>query len=735
MIIGTAGHIDHGKTSLVRALTGVDTDRLKEEKARGITIDLGFAYLPLENGATLGFIDVPGHERFVHTMLAGASGIDFVLLVVAADDGVMPQTREHLAIVDLLGVSHGLVALTKADLVDDARRAEVTAQIAATLAGTALEGAEIVPVSTLTGEGVAQVRQHLVDASEHLAQRAASGRFRLAVDRSFTLSGAGTVVTGTVLSGVVRVGDRVIVSPSGLAARVRSIRAQDRPAEEGRAGDRCGLNLVGDGITKDAIARGELVLDPSLHAPCDHIDATLDVLASEAKAVGQWFPVRLHTASREVGARVVLLGESLAPGASGLVQLVLEHPIAAAAGDRYVVRNTSAQRTIGGGRFLDLRAPSRKRRSPERIAQLAAHALRDPHDAVLALCETAPFYLDLPAFVRDRALAASEADTIAEALGLVRLPMGESSLALSAGRWQALRDALIARLDAYHAENPDLAGMGRERLRLALSPRLPAPAFLAAVQMMARAGDVGLDGAWVRRADFEVRLTARDEALWAEARPLLQGTERFRPPRVRDIANLRAQPEAEVRRMFKLLGRMGRVDEIAHDHFFLRATVAEMVEILTRLGAAHGSFTAAQFRDEVDSGRKVAIQILEFFDRHGVTLRRSDLRRINPHRLDLFRPMGDDAPAQEPAATPHAIGREASLVGRPDFKSGRGREPVLGGFDSHSLPPNPGPPNPPGGPSSKSPSPKAPSPKAASPKAASPAAPGSEAAKAARGRR
>ncbi|MBV8513165.1 MAG: selenocysteine-specific translation elongation factor, partial [Xanthobacteraceae bacterium] len=263
MIVGTAGHIDHGKTALVGALTGVNTDRLKEEKARGISIDLGFAYLPAPDGSVLGFVDVPGHEKFIRNMLAGATGIDFVLLVVAADDGVMPQTLEHLAIVDLLGIRHGMVALTKSDLADAARRAEVTAEIAETVASTALAGADIVQVSIVTGEGIDALRAALFDAAAAHGARARSGRFRLAVDRSFTLAGAGTIVTGTVLSGMVTVGDRVTVSPAGLSARIRTIHAQNRPTEHGQAGERCALNLAGEAISREAITRGDVVLDPA----------------------------------------------------------------------------------------------------------------------------------------------------------------------------------------------------------------------------------------------------------------------------------------------------------------------------------------------------------------------------------------------------------------------------------------------------------------------------------------
>ncbi|TPJ30304.1 selenocysteine-specific translation elongation factor [Mesorhizobium sp. B2-7-2] len=684
MIVGTAGHVDHGKTALVQALTGVDTDRLQEEKARGMTIDLGFAYLPTPSGAVIGFIDVPGHERFVHTMVAGASGIDFVLLVVAADDGVMPQTREHLAIVDLLGVRRGLVVLSKCDLVDPTRRAAIAADVSVALAGTALEEAEVIPASTVTGEGIDDLRRLLSEEASRFARRSAAGRFRLAVDRCFTLNGIGTVATGTVLSGCVDVGDSVVTSPPGLAARIRSIHAQDRVAERGRAGDRCALCLTGDGVSKEAIRRGDVILDPALHAPADRIDAELRLLPREPRPIGQWFPVRLHHAAAEVGARIVLLGdEPLAPGGTAKVQIVLESPIAAAAGDAYVMRDTSAQRTIGGGRFIDLRAPSRKRRSPDRLAMLEALAIAAPEKAVAALLDTPPRYLNLAAFARDRTLGAGEIASLIDRLGLVTIPVGETQFVVSSMRWARFKRDLSATLETFHADNPDMPGIGMEKLRLQLDPCLPAPAFAAAMRSLVRAGQIELYGAWIRLPGHEVRLAPREEALWREIEPLIAGSERFHPPRVRDIAEELARPEAEIRKLLKLTGRIGTVHEVAHDHFFLRSALAEIVEIVCKLAAEHdGQFSAAQFRDRAGSGRKVAVHILEFLDRHGVTLRRGDLRRVNGQRLDLFRYQDDKAPKAED------FGGASSPVGRPDFKSGKGREPVLGGFDSHSLPPS-----------------------------------------------
>lgn len=640
MIVGTAGHIDHGKTSLVRALTQVDTDRLKEEKARGISIDLGFAYLPLSEDEKdiLGFVDVPGHEKFVHTMLAGAASIDFLMLVVAADDGIMPQTREHLAIVNLLGIRRGVVVVTKSDLVEPDRLAEVEIAIRNELALTGLADIPVLAVSNVSGTRIDDLRTMLEAEARAFGERGANGRFRLAVDRSFTLKGAGTVVTGTVLSGKVAIGDHLVISPSGKEARVRTIHAQNRTSETARAGDRCALNLAGDGISKEAVHRGDMLVSPSLHRPTDRIDASLQILSSEKKPIGQWFPVRLHHASAEVGARIVLLrDEELSPGTEDRVQLVLDRTVTAAVRDRFVIRDVSAQRTIGGGRFLDLRPPQRKRRSPERIAQLFAHSIDDPVDAARALLSVEPYYLDATAFLRDRALA-DDPQGLAQALVAVMLPQLNSVLLLLPERWNILRDDILARLCAFHEENPDLIGMSVERLRLGLKPRLPAPAFRAAIAALIEADLLSLDGAWLRLRDHEVTMSDTDEVLWQRIAPMLGGDARFRPLRVRDIAGLLDEREDDIRRLLKLSGRMGRVHEVAHDHFFLRTTIAEMIGILSDMDAAFDSgwFLATRFRDRVDSGRKVAIQILEFFDRNSVTIRRGDMRRLNRRKLDLF---------------------------------------------------------------------------------------------------
>lgn len=634
MIVGTAGHIDHGKTALVKALTGIDADRLAEEKARGITIDLGFAYHELPSGETLGFVDVPGHERFIHNMLAGASGIDFVLLVIAADDGPMPQTREHLAILDLLGVRHGVVAVTKCDLAGPERRAALQGEIAELLAPTALAGTEVHEVSALSGEGIDRLAAALATACERHRQPQVRGRFRLAVDRCFTLSGAGTVVTGTVFAGSVRKGDAVVVSPSGLAARVRGIHADDRPVEEGRAGQRCALNLVGPGITKAAICRGDWITVAAGDAPTGRLDALLRLLPGEERAMSHWTPVHLHLAAAHVPGRVVLLdATAIPPGGQGLVQLVLDRPIGALTGDRFVLRDTSARRTLGGGRVLDPFPPQRRRRTPERLAKLGALTAQEPTAALQALLALPPGLVDLETLARDRNLTAAETEEALARSGALRLP----GWAVGPAAWTGFREQVRVTLAAFHAANPSLAGMAQSQLRTSLPRRYPAAAFPAMLQALVKLAAVVVEANRVRLPTHSVRLAPEDQRLWAQIEPLLR-RERFRPPRVRDVASLLRVPEPRVRSLMKLMARLGRVEEIAHDHFFLRPVVDEMVRIAAEVGGGDpaGVITAAAFRDRLDNGRKVAIQILEFFDAHGLTIRNGDLRRLRQDRLDRF---------------------------------------------------------------------------------------------------
>lgn len=629
MIVGTAGHIDHGKTALVKALTGVDADRLKEEKARGITIDLGYAYSDLGSGHQLGFVDVPGHERFVHNMLVGATGIDAALLVVSAVEGIKPQTVEHLQIVDLLGLDRGIVALTKADLADDDQILDRMAEVETLLSSTSLAGAEIIPVSALTGHGVDELKAKLLALGE--SGKGASGFARLAVDRCFVLSGAGVVVTGTVHAGEIKVDDRLLLTPSGLEARVRSLHAQNRPAEIGRAGERCALNLTGARLSKDAIRRGDWVVSPELHAPTDRIDVRLSLLASEAHPLKHWSPVHVHLGAAHVMGRVALLeGEKLAPAGTALAQLVLEEKVGALAGDRVILRDPSATRTIAGAMVIDPFGPPRNRRAERRLAQLGALGEADG-EALARLLRLEASHVDLARFGQSRNLRPAEVEKLlqaAEGVGLAGFGFLATTLARA-------RQDVVDTLKAFHESKPDAPGLQAERLRVGLKQRWPAPVFQALLDQEIRAKTVVVDGPFLRLPGHSLTLGARDEALWKKISAEMT-RDRFKPPRVRDFAQAYGAPEPDVRKLLQRLGKLGRVVELAPDHYFLRPTVAEMIGIAHAFGH---DFTAAEFRDKLDNGRKVAIQILEFFDRQGITVRRGDLRRTVPQKLERYGPV------------------------------------------------------------------------------------------------
>jgi selenocysteine-specific elongation factor len=626
MIVGTAGHIDHGKTALVKALTGVDADRLKEEKARGITIDLGYAYSDLGDGRQLGFVDVPGHERFVHNMLAGATGIDAALLVVSAAEGVKPQTVEHLQIMDLLGLDRGIVALTKADLVNDDQLLERMAEVETLLSTTSLKGAEIVPVSAVTGQGIEELKAKLLVLGE--SGKGTTGHARLAVDRCFLLAGAGVVVTGTVHAGEIRVGDHLLLTPSGLEARVRSLHAQNRAAEVGHAGERCALNLSGARLSKEAIKRGDWVVSPALHAPTDRLDVGLTLLASEPQPLKHWSPAHVHIGAAHVMGRIALLDrEQLVPGSSCPAQLVLDEKIGTLAGDRVILRDPSASRTMAGGAVIDPFGPPRNRRTPRRLSEL--RALGRPDASVLAalLAEEAG-HVDAARFGVARNLKAAELDRLLAEAGGTKL----AGFGFLAATLAAARADFADTLQAFHENSPDSLGLPPERLRITLKKRWPPAVFAALLEHEVAAKTVALDGALVRLPGHSLKLGARDEALWKKISADLT-RDRFRPPRVRDFAQTYGAPEANVRKLLRQLAKLGRVVEIAPDQFFLRPVVAEMIGIANQLG---NDFTAAQFRDRLDNGRKVAILILEFFDRHGITVRRGDLRRTVPQKLGQY---------------------------------------------------------------------------------------------------
>jgi len=638
MIIATAGHVDHGKTLLIKTLTGVDTDRLPEEKRRNLTIDLGFAYLPLDGVETIGFIDVPGHERFIRNMLCGVAGIDFVLFIVAADDGPMPQTEEHLAILDLLGVNRGAVALTKIDRVDELRAAEVAEEIDVLFAGTSLEGLPVFPVSAMTGDGMDNLKNHLLTVAADMPLRPVTGNFRLAIDRSFDVVGAGLVVTGTAFSGRVDAGSPARVLGADMEVRVRGIHAQNAAAEFGQAGQRCALNLAGTGLDKGLIHRGDWVVTGDVPPPARKIDVRLRVLKSESRALAYWTPVHVHLGAAETTGRVAVLGDkAIAPGEDGLAQLVLDQPVGAVHGDGLIIRDQSAQRTIGGGTVIDLFPPSRGRARPERLDFLRAMEEADDATALTALLDSTPNGLHLGLFTAARNLTPEDMETLAELVPMKSIQMETGMLGFSEERWAAFRDAVLAGLAAWHEKSPDTVGPGENRILTGTGIRLPAEAATAIAAELVREGVIVKEGMGVRLPSHQPSLQGADATNWNKIKPMLVEAG-LRPPVVVDIAQEMGSEPRKIESLLVRAGRHGLVIRVSKNRFFPPETLRNLADIaeLVAAKADGGLITAAAFRDASDIGRNLAIEVLEFFNKVKFTRRVGDGHQIIRPAAEAF---------------------------------------------------------------------------------------------------
>lgn len=624
MIIGTAGHIDHGKTTLVRALTGVDTDRLPEEKRRGISIELGYAYLRAAEGVSLGFVDVPGHERLLHTMLAGATGVDHALLVVAADDGVMPQTREHLAVVALLGLRHGTVAITKIDRIDAAERAariaQVRAEIEALLAPTPLAGAPVFALSAGTGEGLDALRDHLIAQARTVRLHDDALAFRLAVDRAFTLAGVGTVVTGSVMAGRVRIGDELRIVPGDRPVRVRGIHAQNEQAEAAHAGQRCALALAG--VAKDEVHRGQWVCAPGIALATERIDVQLGLWPGEAHALRSGTIVHAHLGASDVMASVALLDrDTLAPGDTALAQLVLREAVSAWHGDRGVLRDASATRTVAGVRVLDPFAPTRYRRTPERLQALAAWAMDDRSERIGALLASAPMGLDTDRLTR--ALALRDAPPWpADAL---QLPQR----AIAGPHLDALQQQILTRLEEFHRASAEEVGPDLRRLKRLAGPRVDDALWQHAVESLLSKGALARSGHWLHLPAHAAVLSAAEERLAQKLLPQMADGG-FDPPWVRDLAKNNNVAEPVVRQTLASLARRGQAFQVIKDLYYPAATIERLAALARACMASAEGLQAASFRDATGLGRKRAIQLLEFFDRVGYTRRVKDVHLLRP---------------------------------------------------------------------------------------------------------
>jgi selenocysteine-specific elongation factor len=633
MIVATAGHIDHGKTLLVKTLTGVDTDRLPEEKARGISIDLGFAYWPLADGGLIGFVDVPGHERFIHNMLAGVCGIDFALLAVAADDGVMPQTVEHLQILSLLGVRRGVAAITKTDRVDPARVAQVEAEVCALLAASSLAGIPLLPVSAVTGAGIERLREALMAAAAGHAARYREGQhFRLAIDRAFSVAGSGTIVTGTVFNGEVRPGDRLVLSPRGVPVRVRGIQIRGRTAERAQAGDRCALNLATIDVAD--VARGDWVLDEAIHAPSRRMDVRFTLLATERTALAHWTPVHLHLATADVMARVATRGSAaIAPGTSALVQVIVDAPIAALNGDRFILRDRSAGRTLGGGSVIDPFAQARRRASP---AWLAALEQGTPEAALADLLKIPSQTVDCARFETVFNVSAARAAAMYQSSAAVVLGRAPRVAIARAGA-TAIRDSVLARLGEFHRVQPQAQGIDIAALRKELAHGLTADAFSFLLRGLAEARMLEVHGSTVRLPGHDATSNAADEEMWRIVLPaLLAG--RYAVPTTAELARALGLDEAKLRDFLHRKSKTGEVMRVAEDLFYPKPTLATLAAnaALVARSASKGLFSAAQYRDATGIGRTRVIKILEFFDTLGITQRIGDTRKMHKNFVPLL---------------------------------------------------------------------------------------------------
>ena len=630
IILGTAGHIDHGKSSLIKALTGIDPDRLKEEKLRGITIELGFADLVLPNGRHLGIVDVPGHERFVRHMVAGASGMDLVVLVIAADEGVMPQTREHLEICQLLQVKKGLVVLTKTDLVEEDWLELVEEEVREALKGTFLEGAPIRRFSSLTGAGQDELLATLAELAEQVPPKPAKGIFRLPIDRVFTIKGFGTVVTGTAISGRLKVGEGVAVYPPGFKARVRGLQVHSQAVEEALAGNRTAINL--QGLEKEEMERGMVVAPPGALLPSRRLDAFLEILPSAPRPLKHRQAVRLHTGTSERIAMPLLLdADDLPPGASGYVQFFLREPLALKPGDRLVIRCISPAFTWGGGQILHVNPPRHRRRQMELLINLETLEQGAPEKIL-------PLYLEeAGAAGRSRseleALLTWDPGDLATLLSsltkqgqVIRYdPEKERYLLTATAR--KLDQEMKGILSAYHHKNPLKPGLAKEELRRQLPPQLEVRLFNQLLNELAQKQQIMVEKDLVRLASHKVTLAMDQEEHVSYLAALYQRGQ-LSPPTLKEAAAALDVPPDKFKQLLTVLVNQGRLVKVKEDLYFHREAIEHLKAELVSFLKKNKEITVIQFKDLTQTSRKFTIPLLEYFDSARTTVRVGETRRL-----------------------------------------------------------------------------------------------------------
>ncbi len=624
-VLGTAGHIDHGKSSLIKALTGTDPDRLSEEKARGITIELGFAQLDLPSGRSVGVVDVPGHEKFVRQMVAGATGIDVVLLVVAADDGVMPQTREHLAIIDLLGIPRGVVAITKSDLADSDWIDLVREDVTQLLKGTSIEGAPLVNVSSKTGDGLPELIAAVDELSADAPSRQSSLPMRLPVDRVFTIDGAGTVVTGTMWSGTASRDDAVEVMPSGTRARIRGVQVHSEGVDAAHAGQRVALNIAG--VERSQISRGDIIAAPDTLTVTDRFDARFTYLgAGDDKVFESGARVHVHHGTREVLGRVLLMGaETLIAGASSLAQVRLEEPLAPRYDDRFIIRSYSPVYTIGGGVVLDVLPPRRttlKEHERELLDALVTHDLSAASVGLLAARG-----LPMTSLQTSAALGVPRpqvADELNRA-DLQRFKVAGDTYFVTGEAFEGLMSRIESELLGFHDENQKATGIASSALRDRVDRRLDAKVFDSLLALAVERGIAALDGGSVRHPKAAVSALAEEEGARSKLGPLL-AKQGLSPSGVGALAEEAGIDVGVARKALTRLVAEGSVVRLGPELHFDAAAMDGAISAVTDYLRSNGEMLAKDARDLLGTSRKYVVPILEYLDSQGLTKRDGDIR-------------------------------------------------------------------------------------------------------------
>ena len=628
-IIGTAGHIDHGKTSLIKALTGTDTDRLKEEKERGISIDLGFAHLDLPDGTSAGIVDVPGHERFIKNMLAGAHGIDLVLFTVAADDGVMPQTEEHFDIVHLLGVEMAIFVITKADLVTESRIHEVEEEIDILTLGTNLESSPKLAVSSITGQGLEELKQLISTTLKSSTQTVPSGYFRLPVDRAFVLQGHGVVVTGTALSGAVALGEQVRCLPGNSLFRVRSLQVHGKSVDRAGWGQRVAMNLTGP--ERASIERGQVICHEKLSLTSDRFDAFLEVRPAAGKGIKNHQRLRIHMGAAERLAKIILLGgkEKLDAKASAYCQITLNEPLLVMRGDHFVARDETAQRTLGGGIVIHPRANRHRKNEPELLSRLETlHKGNLAQVVETFLAEDAAFALPIESIYQFINVREEEARAKIEGLDTLRALNAEGhTLYTTEEKWHQLREQMLRLLKAFHSTHALVPGMDMEELRGKLRWELAPKVFRAVIELFLGEKIIGREENLLRLATHRVQLGGQEKILMDKIKQIL-GAQPLAPPDLKELEKQAGVSRQRLTEVIRLLERDGSVVRVTTDMYFLASSIEQLRATLKNYLTDKGEMTAASFRDLINSSRKYTIPLLEYFDRDGLTIRIGDVRRL-----------------------------------------------------------------------------------------------------------